>query len=350
MEKQYRSELERIALAAEEKQALTAHLAARTAHKTRACRPGRLFRIPAVAVAVVCALVLGVGAAVVGVPVLRDYYGGSPGYEQSAVELGESVTQNGWTMTLTDCVADDYNVYAGITLTAPEGTVLDWDEGYHFDKWGSVKFPGLNLGGSGGYDQVEDGDPEDNQLSFILRSSYILEEGQRLDGQSMEITFGGLYHNIGWNEEEMAWERQYDCEETWSFCTTLSSSDHVIRLEPHLEVTTLGVEAVLTRVEISPIGVYVYIEGDALKGHHSWVPRNAPDGWYGCVEYQDITLYTVDGTAIPMTEGLAGSGCSGGSDPTEEGYLHLFRRFGTLMDVDTLDRIEICGVSLLLQP
>ena len=87
-----------------------------------------------------------VGAAVVLPPVVRNYFGDSAGYRQSAMELGQSITQNGWTMTLTDCVADDYNVYAGITLTAPEGTVLDWDEGYHFDKWGSVKFPGLNLG------------------------------------------------------------------------------------------------------------------------------------------------------------------------------------------------------------
>lgn len=50
----------------------------------------------------------------------------------------------------------------------------------------------------------------------------------------------------------------------------------MIRLEPDLPVTTLGVEATITRVEVTPIGVYVYIEGDALKGHHSWVPRMRP--------------------------------------------------------------------------
>lgn len=351
MEEQYRSELNQIALTDESKRALAAHLAARTKKTTRTRRPRRLLRVPAAAAAVLCALAVGVGAAVTGVPVMWDYYGGGPGYEQSAMELGESVTKNGWTMTLTDCVADDYNVYMGITLTAPEGTVLDWDRGYRFDQWGGVYFPDLDLAGSGGYDQVEDNNPGDNQLSFILRSSYITtEEGQRLDGQTMEVTFGGLYHQTVWNEEEMAWERAYDCEETWSFRTTLHYPNRILRLEPNAAVTTLGVEAVITRVEISPIGVYVYIEGDALKGHHSWVPKNAPDGYYGCIEYQEITLYTADGTAIPMTDGLEGSGCSGGSDPTEEGYLHLFRRFDTLMDVDTLDHIEICGVSIPLNP
>lgn len=34
------------------------------------------------------------------------------------------------------------------------------------------------------------------------------------------------------------------------------------------------------------------------------MPQNAPDGWYSCVEYLEITLYLTDGTAIPMTEGM----------------------------------------------
>lgn len=90
------------------------------------------------------------------------------------------------------------------------------------------------------------------------------------------------------------------------------------------------------------------IEGDALKGHHAWVPKNAPDGWYGCIEYQEITLYLTDGTAIPLMENMEGSGCSGGGDGTEAGYLHLVRCPDTLIDMDALDSISICGVKIPL--
>ena len=346
MNAQYRSELDRIFLTDGDKRALIRSLTARGARPAR--RPRRALRVPAAAAAVLCALAVGVGAAVTGAPVLRDYFGGGAGYEQSAVALGESVTKNGWTMTLTDCVADDYNLYVGFTLTAPEGTVLDAEHGYQFETWRSPRIVSLKLGGSSHYTLLEDEDPADNVLHFILWSSYLMEEGQRLSGRTAELTFGGLYHPTVWNEEAGVWDRTYDCEATWDFRITLSGPDHVIRLEPGLPVNTLDVEATITQVEVSPLGVYVYIEGNALQGHHGWVPKNAPDGWYGCIEYQEITLYTKDGAAIPATEGIAGSGCSGGSDPTEPGYLHLARRFDTLVDLDSLDRIEICGVSIPL--
>jgi hypothetical protein len=279
---------------------------------------------------------------------LQERYQNSVGYQQSGAVLNRSVTKDGWTMTLTDCVGDDYTLCVGIELTAPEGTVLDWDGGYSLAD-GRVRFPGLDLAGGGSCDQVDDGDPSDNRLHFILYRTYAMEDGQKLSGQKMELTLGGLYHITGWDEETGALERVTDCGATWNFSATTDYPDNIIRLEPDLPVTTLGVETTLTKVEVSPIGVYVYLEGDALKGHHAWVERNAPDGWYGCVEYQEITVYTTDGQAIPLWNELSGGGCSGGTDATEPGYLHLARRFDSLMDLDTLDHISICGVQIPLR-
>ena len=54
--------------------------------------------------ALIGVLVLSVGAAVTVSPVLRSYFGDSAAYQQSAAELGQSVTKDGWTVTLTDCV------------------------------------------------------------------------------------------------------------------------------------------------------------------------------------------------------------------------------------------------------
>ena len=128
MDNRYRDELDQIRLTGESKRALVRALAARQGSKH-----ARRWSRTAVAAAVIAAVLAGtVGAAVVLPPVVRNYFGDSAGYRQSAMELGQSITQNGWTMTLTDCMADDYTIYLGLTLSAPEGTVLDCPYGYHF--------------------------------------------------------------------------------------------------------------------------------------------------------------------------------------------------------------------------
>lgn len=346
MDRQYKEELSRLRLTEESKEALVAALTEERQTVSRR-RPRRKWsRTALLAAACLGALVMSVSAAAVFSPVLKGYYGDSAGYEQLAIELGQSIVKNGWTMTLTDCVADDYTVYVGVELTAPEGTVLDWEAGYHFEDYDIPALQGVEDAGSGAsYEQVEDDDPTDNTIRFILRARYLRMAD--FDDHDLKFSFRGLYHidRSGGSRQKV-----YDCDEKWSFSTRLSLSDAIVRLEPSVPVTTLGVEAEVTSVIVSPIGVYVEIEGDSLIGHHDWVPMNAPDGWYGCVEYQEITLYTRDGTAIPMMGDMSGSGCGGGDrDHPEPGCLILFRRSDTLLDMDALDYVSICGVEIPLK-
>lgn len=346
MHSNYQNELDQIKLTGESKAALTASL---TAHNRSAAHQRRK-RLPSVIAAAAAVCVLATSAAAIGLahPVLAERFQNSSGYQQSGTALGQSVTQDGWTMTLTDSVMDEYNVYIGIEIAAPEGTVLDQQE-YNFDDW-DIRFPRLEeLGGASHYEQVQDSDPADNKVQFILWATYSMREEQSLNGETAELCFEGLYHNGAWNEEACAYERIYDFDQTWSFTTEITLPENVICLTPNVPVHTLDVDATITRLEVTPIGVYVYIEADTLKGHHDWVPKNAPDGWYGCVEYQEITLYLTDGTAIPMTEGMNGSGCSGGTDTSEPGTLRLARRGDTLIDMDALDHITVCGVAFSLR-
>lgn len=345
---EYQSRLNQIKLTAESKAALICSL---NGHQNAKCSKPMKKRWKASAITAVAAmLILTTTAVAVAfvIPVLSDYYQNSIGYQQSSVVLGESITKNGWTVTLTDSVMDRYNIYVGVEIRAPEGTVLDAESGYHFAEW-DFGIPTMEIGSAGGFEKVHDEDPTDNIIQFILRSSYVMRDDQSFDGETFEVKLGGLYHNGEWSEESESFARIYDCEETWDFSATISLPEKTICIEPNMPINTLDVEAMVTQLEITPIGVYVYIEGDALKGHHSWVPKNAPDGWYGCVEYQEITLYLTDGTAIPMMEGMDGSGCSGGTDTSENGYLHLARRADTLIDMDTLDHISICGVEIPLR-
>ena len=347
----YREELDKVRLTETGKAALTQALCRHMAEKEERRPRRRLMRPWIAAAAVICLLMATAGAAVLASPTLRDrVFGGGPGYDQSSAVMGRSVEQNGWTLTLTDCVGDDRRIYLGIEVTAPEGTVLD-REHYAFAQH-DVDFPGHDWAGGASLDQLPDDDPTDNRISFVYWSNRILPDGETINGSDIQVSLGDLCW-LSWDgaEEKVAWNPVY--EGPWDFGTfSLTYQDSTIRLTPELPVTTLGVEAMITQVEVSPLGVYVRIEGDTLKGHHSWVPKNAPDGWYGCMEYQEILLYDAEGNVLTVdgvTSDCSGSGCSGGTDASEDGYLVLARAFDSLVDVDTLTAISVCGVEIALR-
>lgn len=309
-------------------------------------------RLSVAALAAILSLVLALtAAAVFAVPTLRAYYENSAGYRQSAVEWNRSLTKNGWTMTLTDCVMDEYSIYVGVNLTPPEGVELDAARRYQFDSW-NIRFDGVeHIGGGSHYELLSVDDAEEPSLRLILWFTCPMRDTDResLSGKTLYVSFGRLYHNGAWDETRKQYARIVDCGESWDFSASLRLPEKTITLEPDVRVVTLDVEASITRIEVTPIGAYVYIEGDALKGHHSWVPKDAPDGWYGCVEHQEILLRRTDGTEFTLSGGMDGSGCSGGTDPTEPGRLYLARRSETLLDLDTLASISVCGVEIPLK-
>ena len=108
-------------------------------------------------------------------------------------------------------------------------------------------------------------------------------------------------------------------------------------------------DATITEVVVSPLSVYVHIEGEALKGHHSWIPKDEA-GNPACIDVQEIILHTKDGNPIPMNSRMHCSGCGGGewSDPEEIGDLILIRRPDTPLDVENLASISVCGVEIPL--
>lgn len=345
----YHQSLDALAFSETAKRRMTQKLLAEpTPNRTRLPR-----RLSAAAMAAVLSLLLALSAAAAffAVPTLRAYYRNSPGYLQSAVEWNQSLTKNGWTMTLTDCVMDEYSIYVGVNLTPPTGVALDAVRAYRFDDW-SIRFDGEeHIGGTSHYELIRSGSPEDASLRLILWSTCPMRDTGResLAGRTLYVSLGRLYHHGTWDETEQQYDRIVDCPETWDFAARLTPPEKTITVEPDAHIVTLDVDASITRIEVTPIGAYIYIEGDALKGHHAWVPKNAPDGWYGCVEYQDVVLRLTDGTEIALTGGMDGSGCSGGTDTSEPGRLFLARRAGTLLDLDALESISVCGAEIPLK-
>jgi len=345
----YKKELDRVRLTEESKKALTESLRRHQAHP--AVRPRRL-KVSAgkiaAAAAVICLLMTGAVATVVGSPTLRDkLFGDSAGYGQSSGFIGKSVERDGWTVTITDCVGDDRNLYLGIEVEAPEGVVLDAGN-YRFLECSGDFVRG---GGSYGMNSLPDDDPTDNRIQFMQK---YYSSGFGLHKKSHYV-LKKFAHSLGAGEDGRP-VYEVDCDAAWDFgWLDVTYPDSTIHLEPNVPVTTLGVEATITSVEVSPLSVLVKIEGDALQNHHEWVPKNAPDEWYGCIEYQEIFLYTGDGETIPVNYedgALCGGGCGGGSRvETESAFLELDRRFDGdgLLDVDSLTAISVCGVKIPLR-
>ncbi|WP_291257645.1 DUF4179 domain-containing protein [Flavonifractor sp.] len=192
----YRDELERLGFSGEEKAELARRLAAGrpTAERRRMRLPYRGL------VAVVAAVSLLVGAAgaasLAGVsPAFRELFGITS--EEQVQNLGvvhlnqvfEDKNGSGATITVKETVADSELFYALVEFAAPEGTVLpepdQVEEGLSRARlWGDPDGEGLecwfysdkactkmvSVGDKGyGFDYVEDSDPADNKMNFLLR-------------------------------------------------------------------------------------------------------------------------------------------------------------------------------------
>lgn len=305
----------------------------------------RLGRGAVAMLAACCILIIAAGAAAVLVPVLQRYYGGA-GYTQGGASVGRSITVDGWTMTLTDCVGDEQYLCLGFELTAPAGTVLDAEE-YHLGSYDYLFLDAGEKGMASRHMQIKSSDAPANQLHFML---WIEGWGEQSpNGQEMRLSVEGLYHAGPWDEKTLRSEDVYDFTGTWDFgAFPLSYPDNILRLSPKVTVDVLDVQARVVDVSVSPIGVCVTIEGDALKGHH----KKYNNGY--CISLPEITLYNKDGSTPEPDKYLTpfgvrgGSGCSGGSGTDESGRLRLVQSYGYLLDLDALDHITVCGVDILL--
>ena len=350
MEKQYRSELQQIYFTEESKKILIQNL------NTSQSKKSKNIHIPRFSAVAVCVflMLLSTTALAIGFPILKTYFKGN-GYEQSATLLGKSVIQEGWTLTLTDCVGDDRYLYFGIEVAAPKGIVLD-EEDYRLEDYDFSVLGMDDYVMAWHLTQVPDDNKKDNIIRFILwiQGGYYKDT---FNNKTIELNFKNIYHVGEWNEVEESREKLYDLKAEWHFDSVkMNYPDNMIRLQPNSEVDVLDVKATLTNLEVSPIGVMVTIEGDELKGHHQWVPKDAPDGWYSCNDEPTINLYDKEGNLLEPDEmsapfGVrAGSGCWGGSPKNdEEGKLKIVQSYGYLIDMDSLDYIEVCGIKIPLK-
>jgi len=362
-ERAYRDAMDGVRLTAESKRALTESLGKRVLERPRP--PLKLGRAAAAAAAL-CLLTAAGGAAVMNAtPVLRDrFFGGdSVGYGQSGGFVGKAVENNGWTLSITDCVGDDYYLYLGLELEAPEGTVLDAAD-YDFER-SRVDFTDSSLYGSWAIRPLPDDDPTDNRLPMM----WLLYSSQPgVNGATVRLAVSGLGHN--WRYEAGRREQVYDadCPGTWDFgYVTVRCPDSIIRLEPDTPVNAIlpgpGADraAVVSEIQISPLALYVRLSGEELVLHHGTLRPQAGDAVPGaCWDAQELAAYDTDGNPIEMSPGmeigrwanqnisrsrrLGGGGCSGYNET--DGYIWLVYGFNGLMDVSRVAEVVVNGTAI----
>ena len=320
-------------------------------------------RDPLIAVLAAAAALLMGAAAVAGLsPVLEHYFANTPEEELSLLGAGAypldiSQSYEGWTVTLTDCVGDDHNVYIGIQVEAPEGTVLELPDhsvngGFSFEHY---QFDLEDPHGTYSWTlaQREGPDPSDNRLWYVLEAN-IVDPFQR----QATIELSDFYDFWYWPPEVSgSWQRQERSETTRAVQghtfrfedVPLDYADRTIRLSPNQEVQLLDGTATLTSVEISPITVGARVEGGSCVRHHGAVPC---DG--SCNGLIAITLHMRDGTQIQAGKSGVG-GCSDDPEDASTPYgafiasTYYYSDMGEpdrFIDPAQVEAVEVCGTII----
>lgn len=226
---------------------------------------------------------------------ILTYFGG--GEEQAQLVSGGVVEveksfhyENGWTINIQQVLADRYSLAVLAEVVAPEGTVLD-GENYYFELGMEVatQTQAQEGVGSWGYGPVilEQGDGQDNRLTFLCTRGSQQAEGQSLNGQSLTLT-------PMWLQESGGSKLRVDFSEEEQSCTVqLPEKDSGRTYEVNAPIQVGEEEMTLGELYLSPIGVAFSLQGEG-NDSRMWGPTEMSYMEEGAV------LHMADGTAVDV--------------------------------------------------
>lgn len=332
---------------------------------------------------------------------LRTWFNTSAAAAPEALEnntcgLKRSETYNGWTVTLDECTGDHSSVYIHVTLTAPEGVVLD--ESCFYGIYGFVQ-DGCLIGGRHMY-HLPDEDPTDNRIAFVIENDFNYGS---LKGETIRVEISELL-NYWWEKENAELSKEEEAfyaqlteltapirDHVWVFeDVTLDFPAQTVQLESGAQVPYLDGTTTVTRLEASPFNVTVRVEGGsiaALADYNKLTTEKDPAIWkdpqtltvngvavIGGVPEQDgkeqaldrwemveaLTVEVVlrDGTVLPLTS-LSGErlGRNEGIEGPDTPFAELALRCAELSnypsqiwDPAQVDHVTVCGVEIPVIP
>lgn len=196
--------------------------------------------------------------------------------------------ENGWTINIQQVLADRYSLAVLAEVVAPEGTVLD-GENYYFELGMEVatQTQAQEGVGSWGYGPVilEQGDGQDNRLTFLCTRGPQQAEGQSLNGQSLTLT-------PMWLQESGGSKLRVDFSEEDQSCTVqLPEKDSGRTYEVNAPIQVGGEEMTLGELYLSPISMAFSLQGER-DDSRMWGPTEMNYMEEGAV------LHMADGEAV----------------------------------------------------
>lgn len=221
-------------------------------------------------------------------------------WEHALVKIDQSVTCNGYTITLDSGISDGCRVLVKYRIDAPDGIILDADRYFiHFTT--DMQIPGKadgNLGlSSYSSEPLPDDNPNDGSISQLLE--FLLQPPENsdfsvTDGTMWSITFQSIQAENSSGENH---ERETICEGTWEFNITFSDDLLVTQ-----SVELLKEPARCSAVRSLGSGRFplkVKVTSFELRTLSATVCYNKPlTGFWDDVQLSPIYLVMNDGTRI----------------------------------------------------
>lgn len=175
---------------------------------------------------------------------------------QAGLELNESAAAEGWTITAAQAMGDKTQVRVLLEVIAPEGTVLE-EGNYRLD------LPMIEPSVSFTIDDVEDDDPTDNKLAFVLSSI----QAKDYRGKTMQLHIGGVSRYKKYTIEELnngASPLDTDRLVTANFDMSfkLDYEDTSVTYKLGKEIDTAQGRVKVDEVTLSPLSIFVKLSGE----------------------------------------------------------------------------------------
>lgn len=294
--------------------------------------------------------------------------------ENNTCGLKRSETYNGWTVTLDECTGDHSSVYIHVTLTAPEGIVLDESRFYGFYWLES----GDNNSSGGHMYHLPDEDTADNRITFLIQDDFNYES---LIGKTTKVEITDLL-DYWWEEEdavlteeeEVFYEQFTELTDAirghvWTFeDVVLDFPAQTVQLESGARVPYLDGTTTVTMLEASPFNVTLRVEGGsvaALADYNKTIIRGdivwndmERGRWTEMVQALNMDVVLQDGTVLPATvRSRCLSGRTEGIEGPDTPFAEISLRCAEFSDLPSqiwdpaqVDHVTVCGVVIPVNP
>lgn len=252
---------------------------------------------------------------------------------QAGLDLGQSCTVDGWTLTASQAMGDKTQVRVLLELAAPEGTVLE--DGHY-----RLELPMLEPSVTFTIDQVKDEDPADNKLSFVLASI----KAKDYRGEKVTFSTKGLSRYKKYTVEELnAGANPLDIDKIvvgdFSLTFDLDYQDTSVVYKPGVEVETPGGKIRVDEVDLSPMSVYVKLSGEGT------IPKPDSPAHHGGSGFENTVFDTEFGYTVELRD-KDGNGIlwtTGDSRPDS-----ITMTFGEIIDPADVAALVLYGVEIPL--